>query len=234
MTATVANFAGTEIPLLMRRSRRARRISLKIDARLDAAVLVLPPSVSETEGLRFAESHRDWLLAQWSGLAPRVPFADGAVVPLRGESHRIRHHAGPGRNRRGVVIAEDGLLMVHGQHEHLSRRLTDWLKSEARADIAPLTTAKAQLVGRPVGRITVRDQKTRWGSCAANGNLSFSWRLVLAPPFVLDYVVAHEVAHLDQHNHSPAFWRIVEQLTGHSKPARTWLRTHGAELHRYG
>lgn len=218
------------IALVIRRSARARRISLKIDSKAHHGVLVLPTNVSDRDGLEFAEQHQDWLGRQLADLPAPVPFADGAVIPFRGRDITICHDG----RRRGVVEVCDGVMTVFGHPEHLARRLTDWLKRESRAEICRQVAEKAARLGRKAGRITIRDQRTRWGSCAANGNLAFNWRLILAPEFVLDYVVAHEVAHLAEHNHSPAFWRIVATLTKYSGDGRAWLRRDGAGLHRYG
>jgi predicted metal-dependent hydrolase len=231
MTEQIIALDSLNVPLAIRRSQRARRISLKIDTHAGVAVLVLPDGVSEQQGLRFAEKHRDWLASQWAAVPVPVPFADGAVVPLRGVDHTIRQDRA---GRRGVVAVDGCDLVVSGRTEHLGRRLKDWLKAEARADIAAAAAIKAAVLGRKHGRITIRDQKTRWGSCAVNGNLAFNWRLILAPSYVLDYVVAHEIAHLAEHNHSPAFWRTVKHLTEHETKARNWLRREGAALHRFG
>jgi predicted metal-dependent hydrolase len=219
-----------DIPVIIRRSPRARRISLKIDSHNHTAVLVLPHFVSESDGLRFAAQHRQWIQAQLQDLPKLIPFADGAVIPVRGEDFRITH-----RDRgRGIVEITESALSVFGRPEHLARRLKDWLKREARNDINPLVIAKSLKLGKVAGRISIRDQRTRWGSCSANGNLSFNWRLILAPPFVLEYVVAHEVAHLAEHNHSKAFWRHVGDLTEFAHDGREWLRREGTTLHRYG
>jgi predicted metal-dependent hydrolase len=116
----------------------------------------------------------------------------------------------------------------------VARRVADWLKRQARAAIAERVAETAARIDASYGRIAIRDTKSRWGSCAAGGNLNFSWRLVLTPAFVFDYVVAHEVAHLKEHNHGPGFWRLVDQLTPETERARAWLNSFGAGLHRLG
>jgi hypothetical protein len=118
--------------------------------------------------------------------------------------------------------------------EHLARRVRDWFRSEARARIGVLVRDKAAVLGQTPGRITVRDTKSRWGSCSHDGNLSFCWRLVMAPASVLDYVVAHEIAHLAEHNHGPEFWRLVGTLTADVGGGRAWLKRNGGRLHRIG
>jgi predicted metal-dependent hydrolase len=221
---------GRAVPLLVRRSRRARRITLRIDQRRDAVTLVLPWRGSEAEGMRFAASKTRWLLARLDELPPKVAFRDGAEVPFRGVEHTIRHRP----DARGGVWLERGEIHIAGDARHISRRLTDWLKRQARAEIADKARRGASTLGRRVLRVTLRDTATRWGSCSADGALAFSWRLILAPTAVLDYVVAHEVAHLKEMNHSRRFWTLVGLLHPAPGRARNWLKTHGTALQRYG
>jgi len=221
---------GVRIPLVVRRSQRARRIALKVDERAGAIELVVPRGASVAEALDFARTEADWVSTKLNALPARVAFADGAVVPVRGRPHAIRHHD----RLRGGVWAEDGLLSVACAPDHLSRRVQDWFKTEARRIIVPMTHDKAAVLAKRPGRIGFRDQKARWGSCSERGDLSFNWRIVMAPEPVLDYVVAHEVAHLVEMNHSKAFWSLVERLTAHRRDGLAWLKTHGNTLHRYG
>lgn len=224
------DLGGRAVALRVRRSARARRLALRIAGHDDSVELVLPQRAREEDGLDFLRSRTGWVLDRLGRLPGRVPFADGCELPLGGVPHVVRHAPG----RRLPVAVEDRTILVSGRAEHLPRRLGDWLRAEAKHRITPLAHAKAAVIGRTVGRITVRDQRSRWGSCARGGRLSFSWRLVLAPAAVLDYVVAHEVAHLEQPNHSPAFWRVVDRLTVDREACRAWLRRHGTQLHRYG
>lgn len=221
---------GREIALRVRRSERARRLALRIAGHDDSVELVLPRRVREQDGLDFLRSRADWVFERLGRLPDRVPFAVGSTLPLGGEPHRVRHVP----DLRMPVALDGDEILVSGRQEHLARRLGDWLRREAKRRIAPLAHDKAAVIGRRVTRITVRDQKSRWGSCAPGGRLSFSWRLVLAPGHVLDYVVAHEVAHIAEPNHSPDFWAIVDRLTGDCAASRTWLRRHGTRLHRFG
>ena len=221
---------GRPVAVRIRRHPRAARISLKIDAGAGALVLVLPPRASAARGAAFVRGQLEWIRTRLAALPVAVPFAPGAQVPLLGVTHEVVHAP---QARRGVW-AEDGRLHVSGLAEHLPRRLGDWLKARARAEVTPRAVALAARVARPVGRITLRDTRSRWGSCSAAGDLAFSWRLVLAPMSVLDYVVAHEVAHLVELNHSPAFWRVVAELVPDPRGPRAWLKRHGALLHRYG
>jgi len=159
-----------------------------------------------------------------------VPFAAGATILLRGVELVVVHRSG----LRGAVWCDGGNIHVAGDAAHLSRRLRDWLKQQAKQDLANASLRYAQAMDVGFRRITLRDQSSRWGSCSAGGNLSYSWRLVLAPPFVLDYVAAHEVAHLKHMNHGQSYWRLVLTHCPQAKEAEHWLRRNGAGLHRYG
>lgn len=193
-------------------------------------VVTIPARTPLKEVRRFLDAHRGWLESRLARLPAPVPFAPGAVLPLCGMPHTILHAPD---TRRGVWI-EGRAILVSGAREHLPRRVEDWLKREARIALSERVRIHAEALGRPVLRVGVRDNVSRWGSCTAQGALSFSWRLVLAPPSVLDYVAAHEAAHLVERNHGPGFWAIVRQLDPDFEAARAWLRTHGAGLHRYG
>ncbi len=203
---------------------------LRLAVDCQAVRLTLPSWLPLKDGLAFVESRRDWLLARLAAQPQQYPLSDGATIPLHGTPHLIRHAP---EARRGVWV-EDGIIHVSGLPEHLPRRLLDWLKSEARKEIAAQVISFAEAAGVKPGRISIRDTRSRWGSCNHRGDLSFSWRLVLAPSFVLAYVVAHEVAHMAELNHGPRFWALVSRLISDVAGAKSWLRRHGAELHRYG
>jgi predicted metal-dependent hydrolase len=214
----------------LRLSASARRVSLRVDAAAGIVHLVVPRRMSVARAADFAEKNRIWINHKLESLPPSVPFEDGAEVPLGGVVHHVRHRPG----LRGTVWLEGREIHVAGQIEHLPRRLADWLKAEARRRIQALVDRYATEVGRRPTRITLRDTTTRWGSCSPTGRLAFCWRLILAPAEVMDYVVAHEVAHLVELNHGPKFWRLVGRLVpGYDKP-RNWLSDHGIRLHRYG
>jgi len=222
------------LPLEVKRSHRARYVSLRVDAASDVPVLVLPRGVSLAEGLAFARSKRDWLELRFAALPPRTLFADGAIIPAHGVNHIVRHRPDWRGTVRRVRSGGGVMLEVGGDARHLPRRLADWLKAEARRLIALKVAEKAVAVGKWPSRITVRDTSSRWGSCSPTGRLSFSWRLMMAPAYVLDYVVAHEVAHLVHLNHGRAFWRLVGNLAEDQPGARHWLQRNGSSLLRYG
>lgn len=221
---------GQTVPLAVHRNPRARRLTLRLDAAGGGLHLVLPWGVSQAEGLDFARSRFDWIESQLAALPPRVPFAPGATIPFLGRPHVIRHM----RNGRRGVWREPGRINVSGQIEHLPRRVADFLKAEARQELSWRAHEKAAQVKRRIASISLRDTRSRWGSCSHSGSLNFSWRLVLAPAMVADYVVAHEVAHLVHLNHSPRFWSLVARLTDHSDQAERWLKANGPSLLRYG
>jgi predicted metal-dependent hydrolase len=219
----------------LRRHRQARRYTLRIDAALHEVVLTMPPRGSVREARDFAQQHGGWIAARLKRLPEAAPFVHGVEVPLRGIPHRIVHR----RNTRGTVWTETDdrgqrLLCVAGEPPHLDRRIGDFLKREARADLETVSNRYAAKLGLPIKRVSIRDQSSRWGSCSNTGVLSFSWRLILAPSYVLDYLAAHEVAHLKELNHSPRFWKLVGRLDTDFERAKAWLDAHGTDLHRYG
>jgi predicted metal-dependent hydrolase len=219
----------------LRRHRQARRYTLRIQSATREVVLTIPPRGTLKEAREFAQKHGAWIAARLDRLPKAAPFADGVVVPLRGVPHRIVHR----RAMRGTVWTEidaDGaqLLCVAGNAPHIDRRISDFLRREAKRNLEAASMGYASALGVRIKRLAVRDQSSRWGSCSTSGALSFSWRLILAPPFVLDYLAAHEVAHLLEMNHSARFWRLVQKLCPDHERAKVWLDVHGTDLHRYG
>jgi predicted metal-dependent hydrolase len=222
-------------PVRLRRHRRARRYTLRIHPVDREAILTMPPRGTVADAKDFAQRHGGWIAARLGGLAKAVPFAPGMIIPLRGQLHKIVHRAG----ERGTVwteVRESGekILCAAGDLAHLDRRIRDFLKREARKDLVKACGHYAEALGVKVKRITIRDQSSRWGSCTSAGVLSFSWRLILGPGHVLDYLAAHEVAHLVEMNHSVRFWRTVGRVCSHMERSKTWLDNHGNDLHRYG
>jgi predicted metal-dependent hydrolase len=222
-------------PVRVQRHRQARRYTLRIHSATHEVVLTVPPRGSMREGKAFAQKHSGWIAARLARLPEPVPFADGVVIPIRGEPHTIVHM----RGARGTVWAEIGddgsrSLCVAGEAAHLPRRLRDYLKREAKADLEVASKKAAAKLGVKVKRVSIRDQASRWGSCSTTGVLSYSWRLIMAPPFVLDYLAAHEVAHLIEMNHSRRFWRVVASICPQLQKSKIWLDINGPDLHRYG
>lgn len=224
------------VPVAVRRSGQARRMTLRVRAATRDVTLTLPSAASITGARDFIERHVGWIEQRLARLPDRIPFEPGEIIPLRGVGHRIVLREG----LRGAVRVEPGLrgegptLVAHGGPQHAARRISDWLKREARKDFAAAVSRHAAALGVTVGRISLKDTTSRWGSCSVAGDLSFSWRLVLAPAFVLDYLAAHEVAHRREMNHGPRYWANVAALVPDYERAEAWLKAHGATLHRYG
>lgn len=215
------------IPLILRRSARARRISLRI-SQLDGRVtLTLPARVPEREALAFAQEKEAWIRKHLDARDADVVATAGAVVPIGGQLHEVVQ----GNGRR--VVLDAGRVAVPGPADLIGKRLGSHLRALARARLAEASDHYARRLGREYTALTLRDTRSRWGSCTAQGRLMYSWRLILAPPAVLEYVAAHEIAHLAQMNHSPAFWAEVTRIYGDYKAPRAWLRAEGSGLHRY-
>jgi predicted metal-dependent hydrolase len=227
-------FDGAIYPVELRRHARATRYTLRVQATNRAIMLTMPMRGSVREAKAFAERNGGWIAARLKRLPQAIPFAAGLELPLRGVPHTIVHRPGA----RGTVWTETGsdmpLLIVAGDRAHLARRVRDFLKREAKRDLDAASRRCAAQLGVTIKRISIRDQSSRWGSCTAAGVLSYSWRLILSPPHVLDYLAAHEVAHLVEMNHSRRFWRVVERICPDWERAKAWLNTQGTALHRYG
>lgn len=252
---------GLPIPIRIKRHPRARRMTLRVSQCRKGVVLTLPRACKSREAHSFITKNIRWIKQHLNALPEEVAFTNGAVIPVRGTPHEL---AFVGRTSgRGVVwlsprqeavdrFFEDAApvratqdfssstnhdmckLNIAGDEKHAPRRLQDWLIKQARQDLTDRVAFHADRLGLTPKRITVRDQSSRWGSCSTTGALSFSWRLVLAPPDVLDYVAAHEVAHLREMNHSDRFWALVRQTMPEMDAAKSWLRQNGAHLHAYG
>jgi predicted metal-dependent hydrolase len=224
---------GEPVEVIVKVSTRAKsyRLSLPHGGK---PLLTVPKFGRWPEAKAFLDKHAEWLGERLEMSVKPVAFVRGAIVPLRGVNHRIV----PTGKVRGVVeIAEhegELALMVPGDTQHRARRLTDWLKAEAAIDLDKRSRHHAGNLGVSFKSISMRDQTTRWGSCSSNGKLNFNWRLILAPPFVLDYVAAHEIAHILEMNHSQDFWNVVTRTLPTMDRGREWLRIHGRELMVYG
>lgn len=228
---------GLHAPVEVRRHPAARRMTLRVSRTRRAVVVTLPMQCDLDDAGSFLSTHLDWVRRHLGKLPRPVPFAHDEVIPYLGMPHRIAF-AGV-RTGRGVVHVDPrqddvARLVVSGATEHGPRRLTHWLEQQAARALNDSVLQHARRLGLRPARITVRDQISRWGSCSSTGALSFSWRLIMAPPFILDYVAAHEVAHLAEMNHGPRFWALVARTMPRMDEARDWLRAFGMDLHRYG
>ena len=229
----IVEVSGRKMPVAVRRNRRARRLILRLDAASGLPVVTLPARTALSEGERFLRKNIGWLEDRLARASAAAPFAAGCIFPLRGETCRVVHRGGRGP----VKLERDGealLLSVPGEAEHLPRRVADWLKRTARRDLEKAVARHAAALGKQPSALRIGDAKSRWGSCSAKRVLAFSWRLIFAPPHVLDYLAAHEVAHLAEMNHGQKFWALVRRLDPDHETARAWLKRNGAGLHAIG
>ena len=226
--------SGATYRVALKRLTSARRFTLRVRGATRDVVLTMPARSSLKSAREFAERHAAWIGARLARLPRPVTFEPHSAAPLRGIDHRIVHRPGA----RGVVWVERDetgpTICVAGDLAHVARRVADFLKREARRDLEAAVARYSTALGVEARRITLRDTTSRWGSCSSSGALNFSWRLILAPSFVLDYLAAHEVAHFVHMNHSPAFWKITRRLFPETDRAEEWLKNHGADLHRFG
>jgi predicted metal-dependent hydrolase len=220
---------GRAVEVSVRLNPRARRLIVKVHPTTGEVTVTAPSQRALEKAMEFARGQTDWIARQLSHVPGLVKLGAGALLPFKGVEHEVRQC---GSGHRPVWI-EDRVIHVAGGREHHPRRVLDFLKSEARKELEMRVTAHTSRIGLKHTRLTVRDTASRWGSCSAQRSLSFSWRLILAPPFVLDYVVAHEVAHMREMNHGPKFWKLVQELVGDFRRPQKWLRDHGPALHRY-
>lgn len=218
----------TPCPVRWRRSARARRVSLRVCPKEGAVVVTLPPRGTRKAGLALLSEHAAWVMQRLDALAPARRIEAGGLVPIGGQPHAIRHDPA----RRGGAFLEGGALVVTGEAEFLPRRALAFLRGEAARRIAAALPGHCEALGVRPRAVRVKDTKSRWGSCAPDRTLAFSWRLVMAPPWVLDYVVAHEACHLREMNHSPRFWALVDSRAPRRQEAERWLRENGPALLR--
>ena len=220
---------GQHIPITLRLNPRARRLIVKVHPSTGEVTVTAPSRRGLSHALEFARSERDWIARRLARVPPAVTLELGATIPFRGEMRTIQK----GEKGHAPVWIEGDLIRVAGESEHAPRRVLDFLKREARKSLDARATCYAEILGLKPRRITVRDTASRWGSCSSGRSLSFSWRLIMAPAFVLDYVVAHEVAHLREMNHGKRFWDLLATLSDDVKRPQRWLSQHGSMLHRY-
>ena len=230
---------GESYRIAIKRVAHARRFTLRVRAATLDAVLTMPTHGTMRAARTFAERHAGWVGDSLQTLPRKIPFAIGSVIPVRGEDIPILPSAG----LRSAAFLDHGVrpdgsvglaLRVSGSPAEQHRRVLAFLQAQARRDLDAAVTKHAAAVGRPMRTISLRDTRSRWGSCSSRGALNFSWRLIMAPPHVLDYLAAHEVAHLVHLDHSPAYWAVARRLAPELDRAEAWLRAHGASLHRFG
>ena len=213
------------LQIILRRSARARRFSLRVSRADGAVILSLPQWAPEREAVAFARSQEGWIRRAQAARPLAVPLALGGLIPVGGVLLRIETGPGSRIHRDG-----DRLILPAAAAATPGVRIEAFVKLTARHRLTQACDVYAGQVGRSHAGLTLRDTRSRWGSCSAAGKLMFSWRLAMAPPEVLDYVAAHEVAHLVEMNHAPAFWAVVRRLMPDYQRHRDWLKAHGASL----
>jgi hypothetical protein len=223
--------AGRRLALTIRENARAKRMTLRIEPGGKALKLSVPAGISDQEIDRFMHRHHSWLTVKLTGLPKPTNVEEGGEIPIRDVRHRIERTG----KMRGVSetkqICGEPVLLIGGAPEHLGRRVVDYLKKQAKADLERAVAHHTAVLGLQATALQVKDTKSRWGSCSADGRLSFSWRIVMAPDYVLDYLAAHEVAHLKEMNHGPRFWTQCRALCPRTDEAKSWLKKNGSALH---
>ncbi|MEM9600238.1 MAG: SprT family zinc-dependent metalloprotease [Pseudomonadota bacterium] len=216
-------------------SERARRVSLKVRPAERQVHVVVPGLRAFPQARRFAGEQRDWIDVQLEGLPPPMPFVPGGEILFQGDRFTLINP--PGKGRPKVDRARQRLIVPSPDPDSYAGRVRRLLIREARAELEAATHHYAAELGKRVGKVSVRDQSSRWGSAITRkgeGHISYSWRLICAPPDILEYVCAHECAHLLEPNHSPAFWAVCERLFPDTKMAKRWLSRNGQLLHAVG
>lgn len=218
--------------LHLRVSDRAKRMALRLDSKSGKIHLVIPARASLKKALEFARTHQDWIDRQAAAFPEPVVLKNGSVLPVLGQDRVIRVIYVEGLKRTSIRLENKEIIVITNK-ENPTGRIVRFLKNLARDEITRITREKANLINKVPGTLYIRDTTSRWGSCSQEGNLSFSWRLILAPLESLDYVVAHEVAHLMHMDHGPRFWALCEKLSTDFSTGHHWMKTHGHSLMRY-
>ncbi|KAF0173938.1 MAG: Zinc metalloprotease [Rhodobacteraceae bacterium] len=213
-----------EIEITLRRTARARRFSLRVSQATGAVTLSIPTRAREAEALAFVRAQEGWIRAALARMPAVVGVGIGAELPFEGRMLQLAAGAG-----RSVRIEGDSLI-VPGDADRAAARVSAFLRVQARNRLVAASDHYAAQIGRKVTRVTLRDTRSRWGSCTSDGALMYSWRLIMAPPRVLDYVAAHEVAHMLEMNHSDRFWAVVDRLFPGWQAERAWLKRQGGAL----
>lgn len=219
---------GQQVEILLIRNKRSKRLTLRQNLSAGNFKLSMPVRGTIAQAQAFCTEHAAWIAEKLSHMQDVVEFKHGHNIPLRGEQFKLIFLD----QLRGQTQQIDNELHITGGADFAPRRLTNWLKAEAKKDILVGIQKYEPMLNVKHSKLTIRDTKSRWGSCSSSKALSFSWRLVLAPPDVLDYVVAHELAHILEMNHSAKFWAHVAKVCPHMKPSQNWLKTNGGQLHQ--
>jgi predicted metal-dependent hydrolase len=219
---------GEDVPVKVRRNAQAKRLTLRVDSITGEIKLTLPKYVSERAATRFLNEQQNWLSKERAAIDIGAAISCGSEIPFLGEPHRVVFTGKAPRNvKRGHAN-----ITVGGPTDMAPKRLENWFRREAKKLLEERAADHAAGLGLSYNRVSIGDMKSRWGSCSSSGTLRFSWRLLMAPFDVLDYVAAHEVAHLAEMNHSDRFWAQVARRIPDHKSRRAWLRSDGSDLFR--
>ncbi len=226
-TFDIQEALGFEIKVI--KSPRAKRLTLRIDSKERLPVLTIPERCSAKKAVAFAKEHQDWIERSLARLPQTKKFEDREQISLFGQTVTIRHNS---KLRKGTFL-EDNVLNVSGEAEFLHRRVKDYIKEQAKNEFYKRSKLLAEKLGCSLHDVTIKDTKSRWGSCSSLHNINYNWRIALAPENVINYLMAHEVAHLKHQDHSRAFWRCVRELYPEAETGKVWLRLHSKELYLY-
>ena len=230
LTGKTYDFANDfPFPLKINKSAKSRKMTLKIDSKKREVHLSLPLFCSLKTAHKFVTEHQEWIEGHLAKLPQAKQFANGDKISLFGQEVVICHTPGSLQ----AAHLQDGRLLVGGEEAFLHRRVKDFIKRAAKKDFMQRSQTFAAQIGCNVKSVTIKDTSSRWGSCSTLNNINYNWRIALAPACVIDYLTAHETAHLKHRDHSPAFWRCVKQLYPGASLGRAWLKTHGHELYLY-
>ena len=215
-------------PVTFNKSFRSKSIKITPNLIKKVIKVTYPFYVTKNTAIKFLEENKSWVTAQLELLPSRVIIEDESIITFIGNEYKIRHIP---TARRGVWI-EKNYIFVSGEKQFLNRRVKDFLKTEFKKYLNQRVKYYADKIDKKVSKISLKDTTTRWGSCVSNGNVAFSWRLCFAPVNIIDYVVAHEVAHLQELNHSNNFWKLVYKICDYNvDEAVKWLAREGLKLY---
>lgn len=226
-TFDIQEALGFEIKVI--KSPRAKRMTLRIDSKEHLPVLTIPERCSAKKAVAFAKEHQDWIERSLARLPQTKKFEDGEQISLFGQNISICHNP----KLRGGTFLDNNILNVSGDAEFLHRRVKDYIKEQAKTEFYKRSKLLAEKLGCPLHDVSIKDTKSRWGSCSSLHNINYNWRIALAPENVINYLMAHEVAHLKHQDHSRAFWRCVRELYPEAETGKVWLRLHSKELYLY-
>ena len=225
-------FTAISPDLVLKHSPRAKRLTLRVDIKTKKINLVIPKNVRLSRAYQFALEHKYWIREQLSVLPQNITYAHGTVIPVLGQD-RVIHIDHDATRRTTDIVLHASRIMIHTNKHDVTPRLTRFLKTLARDHMTAMAEQKATRIGKKIHKIDIKDTVSRWGSCSHDGKISLNWRLIFAPLDALDYVVAHEVAHLKYLDHSPSFWQICEDLAQNYSTGKSWMRRHSQGLYKY-